>query len=145
VSPCPTTHATLGAAGQYLLSSRDEVFGAHLKQTSDAIGQRERRFAVFLFGHTHLVDRGFRPLERERLGWDPVVVNSGAWQRVVSPDTLAMKNRPAETVLQDSVESLPACYSVVWVEPYTTVPEAKVRSWRQTPDGSWDFGPMCNE
>lgn len=143
VTRCPTTGEGLGAIAQYLLASRDEVFSMHLKKISNALGQRERRFALFVYSHTHQVDAGFEPLARENIGWNPRVVNTGAWQRVVSPATLAKENLPDNVVLQKTVESLPACYSMVWVGPYATMPAAKIRSWRQQADGVWDFGPMC--
>jgi hypothetical protein len=143
VTRCPATGEGLGAIAQYLLGSRDETSSTHLKQVSKALGQGDRRFAVFVYSHTHLVDEGFHPLRRQQIGWDPHVVNTGAWQRVISPDTLAKENLPEASVLRKTVESLPACYSMVWIAPYTTAPTAKIRSWHQKADGSWDFGPKC--
>jgi hypothetical protein len=142
---CPQTNESLRAAFETLTGSRDEIFSEHLKKTYATLGQTDQRFLLFVFSHTHVVDEGFRPLREEKLGWDPRVVNTGAWQRVVSPATVRSWNIPFAEALRRSVESLPACYSVVWVPPYTTEPAADVRSWRRTADGSWDFGALCDE
>ena len=98
-------------------------------------------FMIFVYSHTHLVDGGFNPI---RSGWNPRVVNTGAWQRVVAPETIKeWKLAPGEA-LRRTVDALPACYSLVWVAPYATTPVGEIKSWRQKPDSSWDFGPMCS-
>jgi hypothetical protein len=145
VKRCSQTDESLGAAYERLTQSRNEIFSQHLKQTRTALGQTTQRFLLVVYSHTHQVDTGFNPLQAENLGWDPRVVNTGAWQRVVSPATLRSWNLSPAEALRKSVESLPPCYSVVWVAPYKASPAADVRSWRQQPDGSWDFGTVCDE
>ena len=145
VTRCPQMDESLGAIYERLTQSRDQIFARHLKDTRTALGQTTQRFLLFVYSHTHLVDTGFNPLQAENLGWDPRVVNTGAWQRVVSPATVRSWNLPPGEALRKSVESLPPCYSVVWVPPYTTSPAADVRSWRRPSGGSWDFGAVCDE
>ena len=142
---CPVKDANLRAIAERLTRSRDQLFSKHLKQTLTSLGPAAPRFAVFVYSHTHLVDKGFDPLRPERIGWDPHVVNTGAWQRVVSSQTIEKWNLSPGNALRKTVEMLPACYSVVWIAPYNDKPVSEVRSWRQAADGSWDFGPMCEE
>jgi hypothetical protein len=144
VLPCPRKAESLRAIAERLTRSRDQIFSGHLKKTSDDLGQTGRRFALFVYSHTHLVDEGFQPLRTERLGWNPRVVNTGAWQRVVSPATVGGWNLAPGDALRRTVDTLPECYSLIWVPPYTDVPVAQVRSWRTTTGGAWDFGPKCD-
>lgn len=146
VERCPVKNEGLGAIGQSFVRSRDDIFGAHLKHTAHRLGQAaNRRFGIFVYSHTHRVARGFNPLRAEGLGWDPYVVNSGAWQRVVSAQTLRRMNpNPAEALRGARLEQLPGCYTVVWIAPYAEIPAVEIRSWRENVDGSWEFGPMCD-
>ena len=70
-------------------------------------------------------------------------MNTGAWQRVIGSETIARDSPNAAAALSRSLESLPACYSMVWVDPYATVPAARLRSWRRHGDGTWGFGERC--
>jgi hypothetical protein len=143
VTECPRTHEGLGAISERFTGARDEIFSKHLKKISAALGQRSRRFNLFVYSHTHLVDDGFDPMRTENIGWDPRVVNTGAWQRVVSPEIVASWKVSAAEALRRGVDTLPACYSLVWVAPYMDNPVAEVRSWQQKDAGSWNFGPRC--
>ena len=141
---CPTIpRESLGATVQYLLKARDDVFGAHLRRAQAALAAREPSFRIFVYSHTHIADPGFAPLRRARTGWDPWVINTGAWQRVIGSETIARDSPNAAAALSRELESLPACYSMVWVDPYATVPAARLRSWRRHADGTWGFGERC--
>jgi UDP-2,3-diacylglucosamine pyrophosphatase LpxH len=143
VTKCAQAGGGLGAIAQALFSSRDRVFGAHLKAVSDALGQGQLRFDVFVYGHTHRAEDPFRPLAAERLGWNPWVFNTGAWQRVITPAELTQEGIPASQVLRRQPEALPACYTVVLVRPYSGgPPTAETLGWRFV-DGVWKFGEPC--
>jgi UDP-2,3-diacylglucosamine pyrophosphatase LpxH len=114
---CPRAPGTVGPAFEYYWRSRDRQVAGHVAEakTRDAI----------VFGHTHLLDRLFRPLG----GDGPVVVTSGAWQRTILP--LQAK------ALDALPESLPPCYTFVRIPAAggTRVPEP--RAWRQDERGNW--------
>jgi UDP-2,3-diacylglucosamine pyrophosphatase LpxH len=118
---CPRVPGTAGPAFEYYWRSRDRQVAAHVAEamTRDAI----------VFGHTHLLDRGFRPLGED----GPVVVTSGAWQRTVVPLQAKTLDAPPE--------SLPPCYTFVRIPAAngTRVPEP--RAWRQDDRGNWGATP----
>jgi len=151
VAECPRKSGTLGAAAEYLLGQRDQQFGDHLLAVSNRLtqeGRPPRSFSLFVFGHTHSAHRGFFPLRRREPAWNPKVVNTGAWQRVIKPETLAALQakegwRDVEVLDRMTLDRLPACYSVIVVEPYTAAPDALLRWWRETAPGIWDFATDC--
>ena len=49
---------------------------------------------VIVFGHTHLLDRPFRPFGED----GPVVVTSGAWQRTIHPNDITKLDAPLESL-----------------------------------------------
>jgi hypothetical protein len=73
---------------------------------------------VIVFGHTHLLDRPFRPFG----GDGPVVVTSGAWQRTIHPLAITQLDAP--------LESLPACYSFVRIPVGRGTRTTESSSWR---------------
>src|SRR6185369_862308 len=92
---------------------------------------------VFVYGHQHLPDNGFVPV---RSAESPIVINSGAWQRTVTPfqlDELIKTRGPseAEVLRRLQPEDLPACYGVVWIDPSADRPNPRFRFWRG--DGRW--------
>jgi len=127
-----------------LTQSRDDIFSKHLKATRTALGQTIQRFLLFVYSHTHLVDAGFNPLQAENLGWDPQVVNTGAWQRVVLPATVRAWNLPPATALRKTVADLPPCYSVVWVPPYRRRPPRACDPGDSSPTAH-GIGTVCGE
>lgn len=151
VAECPRKSGTLGAAAEYLLGQRDKHFGDHLLATSDRLaraGRPARSFSLFVFSHTHAAHPGLYPLRQREPAWNPKVINTGAWQRVIAPDTLAAIQaregwRNAEVLDRMTLERLPACYSAVIVEPYTSAPDAVLRWWKEIAPGRWDFATDC--
>jgi hypothetical protein len=162
VTECPRTPDTRGSQFDYFWRSRDELFGRHL----DAIARRRpsgSRPTVFVYGHTHLPDRGqesaitlaaghltiprqgFAPV---RGALAPVVINGGAWQRTITP--VQFERLEAERGLSGAdllrtlqPEDLPPCYSFVHVAPYTGEPAPNVRYWRQSASGDWANAATC--
>jgi UDP-2,3-diacylglucosamine pyrophosphatase LpxH len=145
VEGCP--RKDLGAISQQLLSSRRKVFEAHFTDAYQRLKRDHRAdhtFQLFVYSHTHKADPGFRPLSGSP--WDPYVVNTGAWQRTVTPDQLAkiqkLRNLTDQKVLTLQPEDLPPCYPVVLVGPYQDVPHSSLQFWRKEAN-SWALGGAC--
>ena len=167
VTECPRIPSTTGGAFDYFWRSRDLMFLRHLELAQRRIaapvsGAAAEPIAVFVHGHTHLVDwrqrvlevtsqgetvivDGFSPL---RGALSPVVVNGGAWQRTVTPvqiETLKKAHSLTDTELFETLrpEHLAPCYSFVQIEPYYDTPGLPViRYWRRG-SGGWELGASC--
>jgi hypothetical protein len=139
-SECPRTTATRGSAFDYFWRSRDDLVMSRFEQVRTALAADSRAaqsIKVLAFGHTHLPASPV-PLTRSEV--TPVVLNSGAWQRTVTPFQIeeVMRERTwteGDVLRQLRPEDLPACYGVVWIEPYSGDPKPRVRFWRS--DGRW--------
>ncbi len=116
IAECPRMPDTVGPAYEYYWRSRDQ-------QAAQYIARRPG-LDVIVFGHTHLLDRPFRPLGND----GPVVVTSGAWQRTIHPVDL--------TELDAPLESLAPCYSLVRIPGGAGTRTAESRSWRLN-DQQW--------
>jgi len=142
IEECPRKDGKLGATVENLLRSRNVVFGEHLENTYKLLNLSKKaktRFDVFIYGHTHRADPGFRPLKG---AWNPIVVNAGAWQRVVGPEQLELiRNKEGlskqDVLLKLKLEQLPPCYTLVMIEPYQKEPAPKLWYWRQDKNGRW--------
>jgi hypothetical protein len=149
VGRCPESNDTLGALKQYLFRSRDSVYGEHLKMIDDTLTKSkltDRPFKVFVYSHTHRADPGFRPLSNTE--WNPIVVNTGAWQRVITTEQLERyieqhKLGAVEVLPKISPEKLPECYSAIIVKPYSDTPEPILQYW--TKDKDWELSSKCND
>ena len=153
ITECPRKQATLRAVAGNILRWRDLRFQQHLKRTWERLAkdnQAKERFKVFVFGHTHEADSGFRPFNGR---WQPLVVNTGAWQRVISPKDLeALKDTDRYKNLSDGEffrrlrpEDLPPRYSYVVVKPYANDPVAKLCWWVKNING-WEIeGTECGK
>jgi UDP-2,3-diacylglucosamine pyrophosphatase LpxH len=117
IAECPRVPDTVGPAFEYYWRSRDTQVKGHLPEggTLDAI----------VFGHTHLLDRPFRPWGGE----GPVVVTSGAWQRTIHPNDLEAVAAP--------LESLPACYAFLEIPAGDGKRIPQARSWRLNESQQW--------
>lgn len=110
IAECPRLPDTVGPAFEYYWRSRDQQVAQHIP--------RRPGLEVIVFGHTHLLDRPFRPFGDD----GPVVVTSGAWQRTVHPVDLTRLDVP--------LESLAPCYSFVRIPAAAASRIAEPRSWR---------------
>jgi UDP-2,3-diacylglucosamine pyrophosphatase LpxH len=143
-SECPRTPATRGSAYDYFWRSRDNLLGSRFEQiraTLSADGRPSQSIKVVALGHTHLAAA---PVSLTRSGVMPVVVNAGAWQRTVTPFQIeeVIQDRgwgEGDVLRQLRLEDLPACYGVIWIEPYSSDPKPRVRFWRS--EGRWGTLP----
>jgi UDP-2,3-diacylglucosamine pyrophosphatase LpxH len=149
ITECPRADGTLGAISDYLLRTPDTILKDYLKQTYAALQHTRPNitpFDVFVYGHTHKANRGFQPVKES---WNPTVVNTGAFQRVVTPDQLkaiqekkALKDKEALLVL--TPEDLPACYSYIRINPHKDRPRPLLRYWVQDESGKWTEKERCD-
>ncbi len=141
---CPRTPATRGSAFDYFWRSRDDLMMSGFDRVRAMLVADKRpaqSIKVVALGHTHLPAV---PLPLSRRDASPVVVNSGAWQRTVTPFQIeeVMQERgwsESDVLRQLRLEDLPACYGVIWIEPYTSDPKPRLRFWRA--DARWGTLP----
>ena len=147
---CPRQPDTRGGAYSEFFRSRDLAFADYLHATRERLERLDgdaRPFAVFVYSHTHLPDRGFSPTQE---GWQPEIVNTGAWQRVIYPLRLE-RTREAQGVPEQDMlralqpEDLPPCYAFVRLAPYADVPDPSLRYWRRGDGGEWEIAAACRE
>ncbi len=117
IAECPRLPDTVGPAFEYYWRSRDQQVAQYIA--------RRPGLDVIVFGHTHLLDRPFRPLGDD----GPAVVTSGAWQRTVHPVDL--------TQLEAPLESLSPCYSFVRIPGGAGTRTTEARSWRLNDQQQW--------
>lgn len=144
IALCP--RSTLSAAGQAFFGSRDKVFSRHLTKVRDDLVKADRLeakapFEVFIYSHTHRAERAFRPVKGD---WSPAVLNTGAWQRLISEVAMEAKRKAdtlssADVLKTYSVGSLAPCYTFVAVEPSNgTARAADLMSFRlDAQSGRW--------
>jgi hypothetical protein len=143
-SECPRTPATRGSAFDYFWRSRDDLMVGRFSQVRAALAADARSaqaIRVLAFGHTHLAAAP-APLARGIV--TPIVTNSGAWQRTVTPFQIegVMQDRgwsEGDVLRQLRPEDLPVCYGVIWIEPHVGEPKPRVRFWRG--EGRWGTLP----
>ncbi len=163
VAECPRLPDSRGGQFDYFWRTRDLIYGRRLATVQAGLPDRGRPIAVFVHGHTHLVDwrqrvllstsqgrpvvvDGFSPV-RDALA--PVVVNGGAWQRTVTPVQFERLRAggdlsAAELLRALRPEHLAPCYSFVRIDPYEGTPAAPVvRYWRQAESGAWELAGEC--
>ena len=165
VAECPRLPDSRGGQFDYFWRTRDLIYGRRLATVQADLPDRGRPIAVFVHGHTQLVDwrqrillstsqgrpvivDGFSPV-RDALA--PVVVNGGAWQRTITPVQFARLQ--ADSGLSDAElmgalrpEHLAPCYGFVQVDPYEGgVPAApRIRYWREADSGGWELAAVCD-
>ncbi len=163
VSECPRMVDSRGGQFDYFWRTRDRIYGDRLTAVEASRPTSAKPIAIFVHGHTHLVDWRQRVLEMTSLGRDvivdgfspvrnalsPIVVNGGAWQRTITPvqfgrlaDEQGLSDGELLRALQP--EHLAPCYSFVQIEPYEETPQAPtVRYWRRDDQEEWGVGPSC--
>ena len=146
-SECPRMSATRGSTFDYFWQARDALFAGHSEEIRAALAREAWRtqpitpLAVVVQGHSHLWHPGFVPA---RHGTAPLVLNSGAWQRTITPFQAEEIMRTDGVSAADLLgrlqpEQLSACYGVVWIDPYAGHPKPRLRFWRS--DRQWGVLP----
>jgi hypothetical protein len=148
ITECLRKDATLGAIAENILRSRDAILTEHLEKTCLKLsGCHDRPFKVFVYSHTHLAVPGFSPRKGD---WQPMVVNTGAWQRVITPEQLTAKKeklglKEKQVLLRLMPEDLPECYSVILVKAYPRDdgPSPSLQYWTKTNGAGWSLADQC--
>ena len=147
--PCPgpqvmgdAAENTLGSISESLFRERDKVIAEHLKRLRSSLPDNPE-FKAYVFSHTHRAVLPFQPIRTGK--FLPWVVNSGAWQRTVTPRQLESqkKNKSAAEIMKMQPEQLPPCYSFVWLKPNQVKPE--LYSWQRTGTTWSASGSQCSE
>jgi UDP-2,3-diacylglucosamine pyrophosphatase LpxH len=149
ITKCPVKDASLGAVGQAILKTpRSTIVSSYLAERFaelKASAGLSRPFQTFIYGHTHLPDGGFKPMADSHPDWNPMVLNTGAWQRTITPeqlDKLKCRVPAGGSIIELTPEDLPACYSAVFVAPGAgSVPELRV--WTTSDGKRWQFAATC--
>ena len=164
VAECPRLPDSRGGQFDYFWRTRDLIYGDRLETVQAGLPDRGQPIAVFVHGHTQLVDwrqrillstsqgrpvivDGFSPV-RDALA--PVVVNGGAWQRTITPVQFlrlqeARGLSDAELMRTLRPEHLAPCYGFVQVDPYDVTPAApRIRYWREADSGGWELAAVCD-
>jgi UDP-2,3-diacylglucosamine pyrophosphatase LpxH len=122
---CPRRERQLGAAIKGVVFSEEQRQRAYLRGELPQLAAGGPLANVYVYGHTHRAVPP-RPLALGELGHgmaQVTVVNDGAFQRVASATQIERilrqprnaGKRPLDLVPDD----LPACYTYVWIEPYS--------------------------
>jgi UDP-2,3-diacylglucosamine pyrophosphatase LpxH len=143
---CPSGPAA-GDVAARLFSSRRKVLGRRLASALAEVRRSEPErepFQVFVWGHTHEAEPE-RRVEAPQ-GWGASVVNSGAWQRVVSQkwfETAARAKglRKEDWISGIQLEELPRCYAFVRVAAPGAAPA--LRYWSAGQDGRLGETESC--
>ncbi len=148
ITECPRLAETIGPAFEYYWRSRDLRWSRHIQATLDRL-RREKRtthpFEVFVYGHSHLADRPFRPARDA----GPVVASSGAWQRTIHPVQLEQMGKewaggvPA-LLAELQPEALQPCYSFLRVGPSSGSRAPQTRVWRRDKQNAWAMAGNCS-
>jgi len=150
---CPKIVGSLGAAGEAIGKRLfgDTVLAEHLDEIcrNKVPGCVEKPFQTFIYSHTHLAVGNLVPIKDG--AWNPVVFNTGAWQRTVTPGQLRVLagGMKEEEVLQYiQPEDLPKCYSLVIAGALKDHEDRKVeprlRYWTMQ-DAQWSLQSACND
>jgi Calcineurin-like phosphoesterase len=147
VAECPRTPGTIGPEFEDYWRSRNAIFSEHIAATLGRLRREQPAappFEAFVYGHTHLADRPFRPLGEA----GPIVATSGAWQRTIHPVQLEALARergvPPSTLLGTlQPEDLQPCYAFVRVAASASPRAPEQRVWRRDGQGQWTMAASC--
>jgi UDP-2,3-diacylglucosamine pyrophosphatase LpxH len=148
VSECPIKRGDLGSIKDKLLNRYKSNLRAHLKETYEslkAVDQKARHFEIYIHGHTHKSHRGIPLSIDPSIGWSVLFFNTGAFQRVVTPQEIDEIGRDlglSEFEILNTLkpENLPPFYSYVRIDPYDprkSEPNALLRFWVKEGENLW--------
>lgn len=145
-SRCPTLPGAGAAAGR-VLSSRRKAIGERmagaLADVRRAAPEREP-FTVFIWGHSHVAEAASRV--DAPAGWGADVLNSGAWQRVVSRQWFETNAKAEGLPKKDWItgihlDDLPRCYSFIRSPASGGAPQLVY--WSAASDGQFAEAESC--
>jgi UDP-2,3-diacylglucosamine pyrophosphatase LpxH len=148
---CPKLVGDLGAAAQRVGKLfGDTVLAKHLDTACRKLpGCVEIPFQTFIYSHTHFAAANLVPLKEGP--WNPLVFNTGAWQRTITPDQLKILSggvKKEDALRYIEPEDLPKCYGVVLIGPLKTHEDRdigpRLRYWTMK-DDKWDLQNTCND
>lgn len=154
VETCPRKDKTLGALTQYFLSNDYKVFEEYLEKRYQELKTDKKKnpdFEIFIYGHTHKAhsyDKFYNKIKLPRY-WEPKIFNSGAWQRVITPEQLeklsARKKLKNSEVLHKLIpEDLSPCYSFIIIDyDYKGRPNAQLKYWSLNNKVTWEVADNC--
>ena len=156
IQECPQEAPALGAIRESIVEfifkrAVENKFRDHLRNAlADlrATKRTNRVFDAFVFSHTHRADPGFSvPLSND---FTVRVVNTGAWQRVISPTALrTMLKRngisDAQALAYLTFERMPECYTFVLVTTNVGKTVAALKFWQRGQDGKWIIADRCEK
>jgi hypothetical protein len=137
----------LGGLFKGVTRSKDAILSSYLRETYDKLSRAKelsKPFQVYVYAHTHVEELP----HTVRTEWAITVVNTGAWQRVVNATgleriRLAKRLERKDVLTKVTLKDLPACFSLVIIQPYQDVPDPEVEYWRQSEDVTWDLNARC--
>lgn len=147
VTLCPKKN--LGAVASRQITSLDTIFQKHLNDTRARLraAGNDNPFSLFIWAHTHLAVTSYLPFKKSGSNWQPIVVNSGAWQRTISEEQVQQimreRNWTEKDVLTLKPEDLRPCYTAITIPPYVESPKSVLRYWVQV-GNTWKFKDSCN-
>jgi len=132
---CPVADSKAASLSN-LRRDRNSVLAEYLPALRSALSQQTRGHGdlrVFVYSHTHAAEPPFTPF---RGPWEPQVVNTGAWQRVVSTGWLEEFRQRRHMTVAATLgrlvpEDLEPCYTFVRIPPYRDVPRPQLESYRR--------------
>lgn len=145
---------TLGAVANQIFNSEKGRFRSRFLELRHALrgsGRPTADFELYVYAHKHAAHGEVRPFPADE-PWSPLMFNTGAWQRVATPEQLkairaAEKIETWQTLLAVSPEKLPPCYSFILVEPYAdgmrTGIKPALRWWVQPKGADWTMRGSC--
>lgn len=149
VKVCPTLNPTLSSSFQSLMRRDEAVQAEHFRMACKALQDCvSSPFQVFVYSHTH---RAKYPAANESMqeDWRPMVVNTGAWQRVTNRERLERERKrrgikDEKEMLRLKPEDLPPCYSFVEIPSYAPgeKPTAQLHFW-SLGERNWAITDSC--
>jgi hypothetical protein len=149
---CPKVVQNLGAAAEAVGKKLfgDTVLAEYLDTICRKLPQCvENPFQTFIYSHTHSAVANLVPIKEGQ--WNPVVFNTGAWQRTITPKQLKVLSggiKEEEVLQYIAPEDLPKCYSVVLIGPLKNHEDKAVgprlRYWTMK-DDEWSLQDFCND
>lgn len=133
----------LGERLDKILDREEENMKNHLVTVWSILRNTDKQtkpFKFYIYGHTHAAKENNLKISEPGESWDLKVLNTGAFQRVVSKNELEvikkrwrdkngkeLEDRKVLTELQP--EDLPARYTFVRIAPYTKTPSPELLYW----------------